>query len=83
MFCNFEPNFVEEFLWESGFQISSRDNFREVKIRFLTVILKPYRVVNFFCWNMVIISVCRYGVKIISVGKWFSKGGFHGTPLMH
>ena len=31
---------------------------------------------------MVVISVYTYGVKIIknSGGKWFSLGGFHGTP---
>ena len=35
---------------------------------------------------MVVISVYSYGVKIVKkipVGKWFSVGGFHGTPVMH
>ena len=53
--------------------------FREAEIRILAVILKPYRVLIFlFCWNMVRISVCLYGVKIILKFWWesgFLKGG--------
>ena len=33
---------------------------------------------------MVVITIYTYGVKIIKkipVGKWFSLGGFHETPL--
>ena len=75
MFCNCEPNFVEKFLWESDFSNFGHVTiFAKQKIRFLAAILKPYRVLNFFCWNMVIIIVCIYGVKKnkIPVGKWFT-----------
>ena len=37
----------------------------------------------FFPWNMVVISVYAYGVKIIKtipVGKWFSRGGVPWNP---
>ena len=36
----------------------------------------------FFSWNMVVISVYTYSVKIIKKFRWESGflGGFHGTP---
>ena len=40
-----------------------------------------------FPWNMVVISVYTYGVKIIKkknpVGKWFSLGGSMEPPVIH
>ena len=38
-----------------------------------------------FSWNMVVISVCTYGVKIIKKFRLESGflRGFHGIPLMH
>ena len=89
MLCNFEPNFVEKIpLGKCFFNFWLRDVFCESKIRFLATILISYRFLKVFCfcWNMIIISVCTYGVKIISKFRWesgFLKGGFHGTPLIH
>ena len=65
------------------FQILAEIEIREMKIGYLSAILKRYKYFIFFSWNMVVISVYLYGVKMIlkiPVGKWFSLGGFHGTP---
>ena len=46
-----------------------------MKIGYLAAILKRYKYFIFFSYNMVVISVCIYGVKIIKkipVWKWFS-----------
>ena len=49
MLCNFEPNFVENFLWESGVSTFGHVTFfRKAKIRILAAILKPYRVLLYF-----------------------------------
>ena len=50
-----------------------------MKIGYLAAILKRYKY--FFSWNMVVISVYTYGVKIIkqSGGKVVFSGEFHGT----
>ena len=57
-----------------------------MKIGYLAAILKRYKYFIFFAWNMVVISVYTYGVKIIKKFQWesgFLMGGFHGTPVMH
>ena len=54
-----------------------------MKIGYLAAILKRYKYFIFFSWNMVVISVYTYGVKIIKKFRWesgFLWGGFHGTP---
>ena len=53
--------------------------------RFLTAILKRHKYfIYFFSWNMVVISVYTYGVKIIKKFRresGFLGGGVHGTPV--
>ena len=79
-------NFVEIFLWESGFS-----NFGHVTIsrsenlffgrHFETVLF--FGVLFFCCWNLVVISVCIHGVKIILKFWWksgFPKGGSMDPP---
>ena len=43
-----------------------------MKIGYLAAILKRYKYFIFFSWNMVVISVYIYGVKIIKKFRWES-----------
>ena len=44
-----------------------------MKIGYLAAILKRYKYfIFFFSWNMVVISACTYGVKIIKKFRWES-----------
>ena len=43
-----------------------------MKIGYLAAILKRYKIFIFFPWNMVVISVYTYGVKIIEKFQWES-----------
>ena len=47
-----------------------------MKIGYLAAILKRYKYLTFFSWNMVVISVYMHGVKIIKnfLWKWLSQG---------
>ena len=66
MISYFEPNFIEKFLWESGFS-----NFGQIKMSGNENRLfgRHFETVHifyiFFSGNMVVISVYTYGVKII------------------
>ena len=55
-----------------------------MKIGYLAAILKRYKYLLFFSWNMVVISVYIYGVKIIKKFQWesgFLWGGSMESPL--
>ena len=43
-----------------------------MKIGYLAAILKRYKYFTFFSWNMIVISVYTYGVKIIQKFRWES-----------
>ena len=62
MISYFEPNFIEKFLWESGFS-----NFRH----FETV-----QFFDFFFANMIVFSVYIYGIQMITKFRW--ETGFLG-----
>ena len=49
-----------------------------MKIGYLAAILKRYKYFIFFSWNIVVISVYTYGVKIIKKFRWES--GSWGVP---
>ena len=53
MFSYFEPNFIEKFLWESGFQILAKSKWREMKIGYLAAILKWYNIFKNFLGRIV------------------------------
>ena len=58
----------------------------EMTIGYLAAILKRYKYFIFFSWNMVVISVYIYGVKLIKKFRWengVSQGGVPWNPLMH
>ena len=74
-------------------QISLKNSFGKVIFQILAEIKmtrnkkrlfgRHFETVKIFCicfsWNMVVNSVCSYGInsnKKIPVGKWFSLGGF-------
>ena len=85
MISYFEPNFIVKFLWESGFSNFGR-NRNDVKWK--SVIWPPFwngtNILYFFYWNMVVISVYTYGVKIIKQFRWESSflwGGYMEPPL--
>ena len=70
------------------FKFWPKSKWHEMKIGYLAAILKRYKIFYIFSWNMVVISVYTYGVKIIKKFRWesgFLWGGFHGTPppVMH
>ena len=57
-----------------------------MKIGYLDAILKRYKYFIFFSWNMVVISVYTYGVKIIKKFRWESGFSFSmepPPPVMH
>ena len=57
-----------------------------MKIGYLAAILKRYKYFFFFPWNMVVISVYTYGVKMIKKFQWesgFLWGGSMEPPVMH
>ena len=59
-----------------------------MKIGYLAAILKRYKYLYFFSWNMVVISVYTYGVKIIKKFRWESGFLWGGSmepppPVMH
>ena len=80
-------------------QISLKNSFGKVVFQILVEIemtrnenrlfgrhFETVQIFYFFSWNVVVISVYMYGVKIIRkfrCGKVVLPGGFHGTPLMH
>ena len=85
MIFYFEPNFIEKFLWESGFSNFGR-NRNDAKWK--SVIWPPFwngtNILYFFSWKMVVISVYTYGVKIIKKFRWesgFLWGGSMEPPL--
>ena len=47
MFSFFEANFIEKFLWESGFQILAKIEMMRHKNRLLAGILKRYKITFF------------------------------------
>ena len=49
MFSYFEPNFIEKFLWESGFSNFGQNwnDWREIKIGYLAAILKRCNILIF------------------------------------
>ena len=51
MFSYFEPNFIEKFLWESGFSNWAKIEMREIKIGYLAAILKRYNIFKIFLQN--------------------------------
>ena len=60
------------------FKFWPKSKCREMKIGYLAAILKRYKYFIFFSWNMVVISVYIYGVKMIKKFRWesgFLKGG--------
>ena len=55
-----------------------------MKIGYLAAILKLYKYFIYFSWNMVVISVYTYGVKLIKKFRWesgFLWGGSMEPPL--
>ena len=72
MLNNFEPNFVEKFLWEIGFSMFGHVTFLRSEYSFFGRHFETVQSFICFCWNMVIISVCVYGVKIILKFRWES-----------
>ena len=50
-----------------------------MKIGYLAAILKRYKYLKFFSWNVVVISVYTYGVKITIKFRWES-GFLWGVP---
>ena len=50
MFSYFEPNFIEKFLWESGFS-NFGQNQNEIKIGYVAAILKRYNIFKLFLQN--------------------------------
>ena len=80
MFCNFEPNGKVHLDFFSNFG----DYFRKSQIQ-RGFFLYLFCFVLSFCWNMIIISLCIYAVKIIL--KFRHESGFlkgvTWNPLMH
>ena len=80
-------------------QISLKNSFGKVVFQILAKIemtwnenrlfgchFETVQIFYIFPRNMVVISVCIYGVKIIKNFRWesgFLKGGFPWNPLMH
>ena len=80
MFFYFEPNFIEKFLWESGFSNFGHVTFfTKRKFVFWPPFWNGAKFFHFFSGNMVVISVCIYGVKIILKFRWES-GFLWGVP---
>ena len=80
MFSYFEPNFIEKFPWESGFQLLAK----MIKIGYLAAILKPYNIFNFLLQNCDFYSPYIYGATFIAKFLWesgFLKVGSMEPPL--
>ena len=73
---NLSQNSLKNSFGKVVFQILAEIKMTRMKIGYLAAILKWYKYFIFFPWNMVVISVYIYGVKIIKIssGKWFSLG---------
>ena len=75
MFSYFEPNFLEKFLWESGFSnFGQNRNDAKTKIGYLAAILKRYNIFNFFSRIVIFYSPYTYGANFIA--KFWWKSGF-------
>ena len=83
MFSYFEPNFIEKFLWESGFS-NFGQNRSEIKIGYLAAIFKRYNNFIFFfflflflflflfCRIVIFYSPYIYGANFIAKFGWES-----------
>ena len=87
MFINFEPNFIEKFLWQSGLsKFLSRDFFRETTIRFFFFgrhfETKHFLIVLFAyiygCFGCIHIQ-CKFRTEIPTV-KYSKMNGSKWTP---
>ena len=87
MFFNFEPNFIEKFLWESGFfKFWSHDCFRETKIRFLAAILKRKHVLIVLFADIWLFRVYTHMVQVSyqnSYGKVLKNGWVQVDPSLY
>ena len=84
MFSYFEPNFIEKFLWKSGFaNFGKNRNDAKIKIGYLAAILKRYNIFIFFSELWFFYSPYIYGANFIAKfpwQKWFSTVGSLGPP---
>ena len=74
---------LKNFFGKVVFKFLPKSKWREKKIGYLAAILKRYKYFIFFSWNMVVISVCIYGIKIIKKFRCesgFLKGGSMEPP---
>ena len=88
MFSYFDLNFIEKFLWESGFSnFGQNRNEAKLKISYLKRynIFKMLKVKNSKVFSGIIVfdSAYIYGENFIAKFRWKSGflGGFQGTPL--
>ena len=74
MFSYFEPNFIEKFLWESGFpNFGQKSKWREIKIGYLAAILKRYKIFKICLQNCDFFIVHTYMVPdFIAKFRWES-----------
>ena len=74
MFSYFEPNFIEKFLWESGFSNFGQIEMTRNKNRLFGRHLKRYNIfIFFFFWGIVIFySPYVYGASLIAEFGWES-----------
>ena len=77
MFSYFEPNFIEKFLWESGFQILAKIEMTQNKNRLFGLHFETVQHFHFFfseLWifiahtYMVQISLQNFGGKVVFYG---------------
>ena len=85
MFSYFEPNFIEKFLWESGFQILAKIEMVRNKNRYLAAILERCIIKKKKKSGIIIFnSAYIYGVNFIAKFRLESGflRGFNGTPSL-
>ena len=82
MFFNFEPTFIEKFLWESGFSNFGHVTiFAKQKFVFWSPFWNETYFDRSFCWYMVVLGVYTYGSSFVpkflreSTWKWMGPSG--------
>ena len=87
MFSYFEPNFIEKFLWESGFQILAKIEMTRNKNRLcgrhFKTVLKQHSFFFSESWFFTVHTLMMQISFQNSGGKVVFLEGFRGTSLVH
>ena len=70
MFSYFEPNFIEKFLWESGFQILAKIEMTQNRNRLFGRHFETVQHFQFFCRIVIFYSPYMYGANFIAKFRW-------------